>query len=41
MATDPHILELQAARKVPEVEILDPRGAKLFVQGAVPKLVGQ
>ena len=40
MATDPEIVALQEARSVPEVEIVDPRGAELFVDGATAALVG-
>ena len=40
MATDPQIIALQEARTVPEVEILDPRGAELFLEGQQPSPVG-
>lgn len=35
------LVRTQEARKVPEVEVVDPRGAGLFLEGAEPKLVGE
>lgn len=40
MATNPQIIALQEARAVPEVEILDPRGAALFIEGQEASPVG-